>query len=372
MQRLGCLLFLALTTACASTEAQQTPLVPTKAFDIKAGTPVPSRPDEPHLKNVRMLTTDGENAEAYWSNDGRKLIFQRRDASMPADQIYVLDLATGETRQVSTGKGRTTCSYFLQGDRRIVYASTHHHGDAPPVVKMTGHGYQWAVHQEYDVFSANPDGSDKKQLTATPGYDAEATVCPVTGTIVFTSVRDGDLELYTMEPDGSHVTRITNRPGYDGGAFFSHDGKRLVLRSAFPKDAAAAADDAKLLGQQIVRPSQMEICVCDRDGKNFRQLTHNGAANFAPFFLPDDRRILFASNFAGVEQAKQGGDRKAARRFNLYLMKDDGTGVERVTTSEEFDSFPMFSPDGKYLVWASNRLNKKEGETNLFLAEWVD
>lgn len=363
---------LVLFTACAAPAAQQEPVAPTPKFEIKAGTPVEPLPNEPHLKNVRMLTIDGENAEAYWSNDGRRVIFQRRDASMTADQIYVLDLGTGEQHRVSTGKGRTTCSYFLQGDKAIVFGSTHHHGDEPPVVKMTGHGYQWVVHQEYDLFTAKPDGTELKQLTNNPGYDAEATVCPVTGTLVFTSVRDGDLELYTMEPDGSDVKRVTNRPGYDGGAFFSHDGKRLVLRSAFPKDAATAADDAKLLGQQIVRPSLMEICVCDRDGKNFRQLTKNGAANFAPYWLPDDRRILFASNWKGVEQAAKGGDRKAARRFNLYLMRDDGSELEQVTNSEEFDSFPMFSPDGRHLVWASNRYNKKEGETNLFIAEWVN
>ena len=347
-------------------------MVPPKALVIKAGKPVDPLPGEKQLANVRMLTTDGENAEAYWSNDGTKLIFQRRSASMAADQIYLLDLVTGEQKMVSTGKGRTTCSYFLQGDQRIVFASTHHHGDAPPVVKMTGHGYQWAVHQEYDIFSAKPDGSDLVQLTKTPGYDAEATVCPVTGDLVFTSVRDGDLELYTMAADGSNVRRVTNRPGYDGGAFFSHDGKQLVLRSAFPKDAKQAGENAQLLTQQIVRPSNMEICVCDRDGGNFRQITRNGAANFAPFFLPGDRKILFASNVKGMEQAAKTGDRSAARRFNLFLVNADGSGLEQVTNSEEFDSFPMFSPDGKHLVWASNRYHAKAGETNLFVAEWVD
>lgn len=364
-------LLLVLATACATAPAQQDPVVPPKPMVIKAGKPVDPLPGEKHLANVRMLTTDGENAEAYWSNDGTKLIFQRRDASMAADQIYILDLTTGEQKLVSTGKGRTTCSYFLQGDKRIVFASTHHHGDAPPVVKMTGHGYQWAVHQEYDIFTAKTDGSELVQLTTAVGYDAEATVCPVTGTIVFTSTRDGDLELYTMEPDGSNVRRVTERPGYDGGAFFSHDGKRLVLRSAFPKDQKQADEDKTLLTQQIVRPSLMEICVCDRDGKNWKQLTKNGAANFAPFWTPDDQHILFASNFQGVEEAKKSGDRSAARRFRIYLMDQNGENLEPVTNSEEFDSFPMFSPDGKHLVWASNRYNQKPGETNLFVAEWV-
>ncbi|MGB3966374.1 MAG: hypothetical protein WBO45_06560 [Planctomycetota bacterium] len=346
-------------------------IVPKKAFQIGAGKAVDPLPNEPHLRNVRQLTFDGENAEGYWSNDGTRLVLQRRSGEMPADQIYVLDLASGDLKLVSTGKGRTTCSYFLQGDDRILFASTHHQGDAPPVVKMTGRGYQWAVHQEYDLFTCKPDGSDLQQLTKNPGYDAEATVCQVTGAIVFTSTRDGDLELYTMERDGSHVTRITNRPGYDGGAFFSHNGEKLVLRSAFPKDDKQAADDKALLGQQLVRPSNMEITVCKRDGSDFRQVTKNGAANFAPYWLPGDKKILFASNWRGMELMAKTGDHKQARNFDLFVIDEDGSNLEQVTDSPMFDGFPMFSPDGRHLVFASNRYGKKEGDTNLFVAEWV-
>lgn len=358
--------------ACGTAPEAQEPLVPRTPFVITAGKPVDPLPGEKRLRNVRQLTFGGENAEAYWSNDGTRLIFQRRDTPADADQIHVLDLATGETRRVSTGTGRTTCAYFLQGDRRILFGSTHHHGAEPPVVKMTGRGYQWAVHREYDIFTANVDGSDLRQITSTPGYDTEATVCPVTGTIVFTSVRDGDLELYTMEPDGSNVQRITNRPGYDGGAFFSHDGSKFVFRSAFPRDAEQAAEDAQLLGQQLVRPSHMEITVCNRDGSGFRQVTSNGAANFAPYWLPDDRRILFASNAEGLAEARRTGNHAAARNFDLFLIHEDGSGLEQVTFCPEFDSFPMFSPDGRYLVFASNRYGARQGETNIFVAEWVD
>jgi TolB protein len=209
-------------------------------------------------------------------------------------------------------------------------------------------------------------------LTSSPGYDAEATVCPVTGAIVFTSTRDGDLELYTMEQDGSNVKRVTNRRGYDGGAFFSHDGTRLVLRSAFPKDEQQAAEDVALLGQQLVRPSNMEITVCKRDGSDFRQVTRNGAANFAPYWVPGDRRIVFASNVHGLEAMKQTGDHKQARNFDLFLVDEDGANLEQVTHNPTFDSFPMFSPCGRYLVFASNRHGAKDGETNLFVAEWVD
>lgn len=353
------------------TAQAQEGVVPKKPFAIGAGKPVESLPNEPHLRNVRQLTFDGENAEGYWSNDGTKLILQRRSADMPADQIYVLDMATGDMKQVSTGKGRTTCSYFLQGDTRIVFASTHHHGDAPPVVKMTGRGYQWAIHQEYDLFVAKPDGSELKQLTTNAGYDAEATVCPVTGAIVFTSTRDGDLELYTMEADGSNVVRITKRPGYDGGAFFSHDGKKLVLRSAFPKDEKQAAEDAQLLGQQLVRPSNMEITVCNRDGSGFKQVTKNGAANFAPYWLPGDKKIIFSSNHRGIEAMTKTGDHKQARNFDLFVVDEDGQHLEQITDSPMFDGFPMFSPDGRHLVFASNRYGAKEGDTNLFVAEWI-
>ena len=352
--------------------AQNGGVVPQQPFAIGAGKPVEPLKNEPHLKNVRQLTFDGENAEGYWPNDGRKLILQRRDDKMPADQIFVLDLANGDMKQVSTGKGRTTCSYFLQGDKEIVFASTHHAGDAPPVVKATAKGYVWQIHNEYDLFVAKPDGSGLRQLTNNPGYDAEATVCPVTGAIVFTSTRDGDLELYTMERDGSNVKRITNRPGYDGGAFFSHDGTKLVLRSAYPKDDKQAAEDKDLLTQQLVRPSNMEITVCNRDGSNFHQVTKNGAANFAPYWLPGDKRIIFASNVRGMEEMKKTGDHKAARNFDLFLVNEDGTGLEQVTDNPTFDGFPMFSPDGKYLVFASNRYGSKEGNTNLFVAEWVN
>jgi Tol biopolymer transport system component len=339
-------------------------LVPRRALQIKAGKPVADLPGERFFKNVRQLTFGGENAEAYWSGDGKKLIMQSKFGKHPCDQIFTLDLETGERKLVSTGLGRTTCSYFLKGDQRIIYASTHL-GDkeCPPAVMRTGRKYVWAIYKTYDIFTADPDGGDVTRITRHPGYDAEATVCPVTGRVVFTSVRDGDLELYSMEPDGTDVTRLTNRPGYDGGAFYSHDGTKIVQRSGFLKDDKEKQEYFALLARGLVEPSRMEITVIDRDGKNFRQVTDNGKANFAPFWHPDNKRILFCSNM----------DAPRGRRFDLFIVGEDGKGLTKVSNNPSFDGFPMFSPDGKYLVFASNRFNDADHahDTNVFVTEWV-
>jgi Tol biopolymer transport system component len=266
-----------------------------------------------------------------------------------------------EERQVSTGGGRTTCSYWLANDAGIVYASTRHEGekvpDPPPAVPG---GYTWALY-DFDVYRAAPDGSDVVRLTETPGYDAEATVGP-DGTIVFTSARDGDLDIYTMRPDGSDVRRLTTTPGYDGGPFFSPDGKSICYRAMHPADEKETADFRRLLAARRVQPTRMDIWVMDADGSNQRQVTRLAGASFAPYFHPDGKRILFASNH----------ENPRSRNFDLFLVDLDGSNLEKVTHAPEFDSFPMFSPDGKRLVWASNRFAEKEGDTNLFVADWVE
>ena len=327
------------------------------------GVPVADIPGERHFRNVRQLTFGGENAEAYWSFSGEELIYQSKRGGLDCDQIFALNVKTGRERLVSTGKGRTTCAYFLKGDEAVVYASTHLGSMAcPPVVARIGGKYVWAIYEDYDIFVSNPDGTGLKPLTKNPGYDAEATVCPVTGDIIFTSMRDGDLELYTMKPDGSNITRLTDRVGYDGGAFFSHDGKKIVQRSGFFANDAEQAEYQELLKKGIVQPSKMEITVLNRDGSGFKKVTNNGKANFAPFFHPDNERILFSSN----KDAPRGRD------FEIYMVKEDGTGEVRITRNPSFDGFPMFSPDGKHLVFSSNRNGKERGETNVFLAEWVE
>ncbi len=324
-------------------------------------------PGERHLSNIRQLTFGGENAEAYWSFDGRRIVFQSTRPPWKADQILTMNADGSDVRLVSTGKGRTTCAFFLPGDQRILFASTHLESDAPPPPPDQSHGYTWAVFNSYEIFTVAADGSDVKRITNNPGYDAEATVSPKGDRMVFTSSRDGDLEIYTMALDGSDVKRLTNEVGYDGGPVWSPDGTKIAYRGGHPADDEGKARFKALLDKGLVRPNALEILVMDADGKNPRQLTKNGKANFGPFFTHDGKRIIFSSNM----------DDKSGRSFDLYLIGIDGTGLERVTyfsnaKHDDFDGFPMFSPDGKKLIWCSNRHNDHPHETNVFVADWTD
>lgn len=317
--------------------------------------------EERHLANIRQLTFEGENAEAYFSADGKQLIFQSTRPPFRCDQIFVLDLQRGDVRLVSTGKGRTTCAYFFPKGDRILYSSTHHVSEECPPPPDRTRGYVWALYEGYDIFSARADGSDLRQLTNTPGYDAEATISPDGKKIVFTSMRDGDPDIYVMDADGRNVKRLTRTPGYDGGAFFSPDGKRIVYRAHHPRDREELAAFQDMLRSGALRPIRLEIYIMDANGSRQRQVTNNGAANFAPFFHPDGRHIIFSSNFHDPDR----------RNFDLFLIRDDGMGLERITFHPAFDGFPMFSPDGKKLVFASNRNARHPGETNIFIADWI-
>jgi Tol biopolymer transport system component len=331
-------------------------------LNIKAGKPFEKTFDgEKHFKNIRQLTFGGENAEAYFSADGTKLIYQATLSASGCDQEFTLDLKTGETKRVSSGKGRTTCGYFVPPkDDRIIYSSTEAAGEACPPAPDRTHGYVWAVYPSYDIYEAKPDGSDAHRLTTSEGYDAEATWCAKGGKFVFTSDRDGDLDLYESDDKGN-VKRLTNLPGYDGGAFYNADCTEITFRGFHP--TGAALDEYRaLLAKGLVRPTVMELFVMNADGSNLRQITHNNAANFCPYFLPDGKRIIYASN---------AGDPKG-REFDLFIVSRDGATTERITTAPGFDGFPMFSPDGKLIVWASNRANPEGHETNLFIADWAE
>jgi TolB protein len=327
-----------------------------------------SFPEEKHLHNIRQLTFGGQNAEAYFSADDKYLTFQHQGDGVPCDQIYTIPVNTPDGRParpklVSTGKGRTTCSYFFPAGDRILFSSTHAASPECPPKPDYSKGYVWPIYDSYDIYTAKPDGSDLKRLTNSPGYDAEATITRDGKKIAFTSMRNSDLDIYVMDADGSHVKQLTHELGYDGGPFWSYDGKKIAYRAEHPKTAEEIAAYRKLLSQGKIKPGNLEIWVMNADGGNRHQITNNGAANFAPYFTPDGKRIIFASNFA---------DQKGAREFDLFIVNVDGTHQERVTYYPDFDSFPMFSSDGKKLVWASNRNGKQPRETNIFIADWVD
>jgi hypothetical protein len=324
-------------------------------------------PGEKHLANIRQLTFGGDNAEAYFNADGSKIVFQARNKSEGnnCDQIFYTPLYDFKPVMLSNGKGRTTCSYFLPGDSLILYATTAHLDSVCPEEKPRKHGdpYTWSVNGNYDIFICDLTGKIKKQLTSSKGYDAEATVSPMGDKIVFTSVRSGDIELFTMNIDGSGIKQITHEPGYDGGAFFSPDGSKIIFRASRPSSAEEVKQYKDLLKQELVMPTKMELFICDADGKNQKQLTKLGNANWAPFFKPSSDKIIFASNYNAT---------KHGLPFNLFMINMDGTGLEQITFDKMFDAFPVFSPDGKKLIFSSMRNNNNTHDNNLFIADWVE
>lgn len=319
-------------------------------------------PQEKYFKNMQMLTNGGENAEAYFSFDGTKIIFQSTGV-YDCDQIFIMNPDGSDKKLVSTGKGRTTCSYFYP-DGSILYSSTHLGSNLCPSKPDFSKGYVWAIYDDYDIFKADIDGTNLIQITNVKGYDAEATISPKGDKIIFTSTRNGDLDLYSMNLDGSDVKQLTDIPGYDGGAYYSYDGTMIVFRASRFDDPAQLKEYQNLLAQGLIRPGRLEIYVMNADGSNIRQVTNNGAANFGPYFFPDGKRIIYCSN----------QDDPKGRNFDLYMINIDGTGNERVTFNETFDGFPMFSlhDGGKKFIFCSNRFNAKHGETNVFICDWVE
>ena len=312
-----------------------------------------------HLANIKQLTFGGQNAEAYWAPDGKRLIFQSTRDGQECDQIYIMNADGSDVHKVSNG-GRTTCAYFLADNKHILYASTHGAGDACPPAADRSKGYVWAVYPSYDIYVATDDGHIEKKLTHAVGYDAEATVNWKTGKVVYTSMQSGDLDLWTMNSDGSKKRQITKTEGYDGGAVFSRDGKKLVWRAGHPSTPETQKRYRELLADNLTSPMKMELFVADADGKNARQITNFGCASFAPTFTPDGSKILFSSNKHDCD----------GRKFELYLINTDGSGLEQVTSFGGFTSFPEFSPDGKTLVYASDKDAKQRYEFNIFTAEW--
>lgn len=327
---------------------------------------------EKHFANVQQLTFGGDNAEAYFSFDGQWLIFQKTylKEGIACDQMFIGKIPTMpgekfEPKLVSSGKGRTTCGAFLKDRKHIIYASTHLGADACPPVpdrKKYGNKYIWPLYESFDIFMADLNGSVVKRLTTSKGYDAEATISPDGEKMIYTSVKDGDIDLYSMDLKTGKEKRITNTLGYDGGAWFSPDGKKIIWRASRPKTETEIKEYKDLLSENLVAPTNMEVFVGNTDGSNVKQVTSFGNANWAPAFLPDSKRIIFASN----HQSKRGFP------FNLFLINEDGTGLEKISAEKSFDAFPVFSSDGKKIVFCSNRNNGGTRDTNIFIADWVE
>ncbi|MEZ4919106.1 MAG: hypothetical protein R2792_08370 [Saprospiraceae bacterium] len=327
---------------------------------------------EVHLKNITQLTFGGDNAEAYWSLDGKKLSFQSNNPAwgLECDQIFAMSVKKAIKKSglkpgmISTGKGRTTCAFYMPNNKDVLYASTHLGGDpCPPTPDLRQSGkYLWPIYSTFDIFVADKNGKIKKQLTNTPGYDAEAVVSPKGDKIVFTSDRTGDLELWTMDIDGSNQKQVTFGLGYDGGAFFSPDGTKLVFRASRPQTEEEIKEYKDYLKQGLVAPTNMEIYVCNVDGSDLKQVTKLGKANWAPYFHPSGEKIIFSSN----HHSERGYD------FQLYMVDIDGSNLTQITSESIFNAFAMFSPDGKKLVFCSNRDNGGTRDTNIFVADWIE
>ncbi len=373
----GCILVI-LAISCgnqkAKTTAVQLPEVPQNMLqkNLNAGQDIDLLyPEEKHFKNIRQLTFGGDNAEAYFSFDNSHLVMQvsNPEKNIECDQIYFGKIPQSpeedfNLKLVSTGLGRTTCSYFMPGDQRIIYASTHSGGNACPPVpeRRQGDAYVWPLYTSFEIYIADLEGNIVQQLTDNDYYDAEATVSPNLDKIVFTSTRNGDLDLYTCDIDGSNVKQVTFDLGYDGGAFFSPDGSKLIFRASRFDDEAEAQKYKDLLARNLVAPSDMELFICNIDGSDLKQITNLGNANWAPFMHPSGEKVIFSSN----HQSDVGFP------FHLYIINIDGTGLEQITFDKKFDAFPMFSPNGKQLVFSSNRNNGGGRDTNVFIADWVD
>ena len=329
-------------------------------------------PGEKHFANIQQLTFGGDNAEAYFSFDGKYIVFQKTNPKegIQCDQIWMGKVPTqaGEKFQpklVSTGTGRTTCAYFYPDGKHILYGSTHlGSADCPPIPDRSKYGnkYIWAIYKDFDIFKADTNGKIIKRLTKTPGYDAEANISPNGKTILFTSMRDGDLDLYTMDLNGKHVKRITNMLGYDGGAWFSPDGTKIIWRASRPQTEAEIKEYKDLLKENLVAPTHMEVWVANADGSNAHQITFLEQANWAPNFTPDGNHMIFCSNH----------EYKRGFPFNMYMTDLDGKGMEKISRDKGFDAFPMFSPNGKKFIFCSNRNNGGTRDTNVFIADWVE
>jgi Tol biopolymer transport system component len=347
----------AVVAACVASGRAQTPAAKPGALQ-----------ERDFLSRIRRLTVEGRRSgEGYFSPDGKRMVFQsEREPSNPFYQIYTMDLTSGDVKRVSSGVGKTTCSFFRPGTDEIMYASTHLDPKSKQLqddeLKFRASGktrrYSWDYDPEMDIFSVNEKTHAMKQLTNARGYDAEGSYSPDGQWIVFTSMRDAYnrtlspaekkqldndpsyfAEIYIMRADGSGQKRLTNTPGYDGGPFFTHDGARIVWRRF---------DETGLLA---------DVYTMKPDGTDVKQITDFGSMSWSPYEHPSGQYFIFSSNKFGFEN------------FELFIVDAAGTKEPvRVTTTPGFDSLAVYSPDGKQLSWTSTRGGGDQGQ--IYLAQW--
>ncbi len=337
----------------------------TAVADQAAVTLQPS--DDRHMSNLTQLTFEGDNGEAYFSFDSQQLIYQSSRGGYSCDKIWIMNIDGSGKKMVSPDHGAHTCSFFYPGAQQILFASTSHlEGGCPPKPQWPAHiRYAWPLYP-YDIYRAGPDGSGLTRLTDNPKYDAEPIVSSDGSWVVFGSQREGDFDIYRMDADGGNVMRLTDMEGYDGGPWISPDGSRVVWRAWHPQTEAERAQWRENMESNYIVSTPLDIWVMDADGSNKQRLTDNGATNWAPSWHPDGKRIIFSSNMDDWHE----GIQRYGHNFELYLINTDGSGLERITYNKVFDSFPMFSPDGRKIAFGSNRNAQKPRATDIFIADW--
>uniref|UniRef100_A0A914Z663 Uncharacterized protein n=1 Tax=Panagrolaimus superbus TaxID=310955 RepID=A0A914Z663_9BILA len=347
---------------------------------------------EKHLQNIRQLTFTGQNAEGYFAFQSNSIVYQAAggDYGSQCDGIYRLnynpDSEDITPQRLSTGLGSCTCSYLMPDDKRAIFASTFleanpakisdpklgtcnekkcqsQQAQTDPILKqLCNTSYTWDLHPSYDIFLVDEYGNFLERITDSPGYDAEGAISPDGKLMVFTSIRSGDPEIWIYNFETKKFKQITHDLGYDGGPFFSPDGKKIGFRASRPQTPAEISKYKQLLSYNLVEPNLMELYTINVDGSGIRRINKLGNSNWSPFYLNDNRRIVFSSNMG----------QQTFGIFNLYVINDDGTGLEQVTNSNGFEAFPMMSRDGRFLIWGSSRGAKASTDLNLFIAQWID
>ncbi len=342
-------------------------LLPASYAYESMGGPAQISSKDKYMKNVTQLTNQGDNGEAYFSHDGQQLIYQSSRGKQQCDKIWTMNIDGSNKQRVSPAHGAHTCSFFYPDGESIVFASTSHlDGQCPPKPVFPSEvRYAWPLYP-YSIFKADADGSNLQRLTDNPQYDAEPIISSDGKKIVFGSQREGDFDVYIMDADGANVKRLTKTTGYDGGPWFSPDGKQIVWRAWYPQTEKEKAQWQDNMNNNYIIATPLDLWIMDSKGDNKKRLTNNGATNWAPSWHPDGKRIIFSSNMDDWHE-----DLKAfGHNFELYLIQSDGSGLVRITYNNVFDSFPMFSPDGKKLAFGSNRNPAKPRATDVYIAQW--